>query len=147
MVEHLPDIVAHGAQICVNGILECKSGAASMAAARIENQAAAVLACRSWLDDQALLLIQDRTSLTKKTSVYRKEAEDLVLGKAFVGSISYNGDWGYDRSLCSLASSLQRSLYSQRHDVCSMRVAAVIAHGVRHEPHRAAFKEIANFMD
>lgn len=161
LAKHTPGYVRNCAFISVNGIVEYKSAEGSIPAARISNQAAAVLLCNSWLEDEETLnSISDFTSAEAAPpaanqntsaragltgSMELSRAEQAVVGKAFVGSICFDGNiieasvhWLDDSSIID---------GRRRYDVFSLRVAGGLVFATNLREYHETYRKIANFMD
>ncbi|KAI9884032.1 MAG: hypothetical protein M1823_004196 [Watsoniomyces obsoletus] len=130
IAEHIQGHVTNRALVCVNGVAEFKSSVGSIAKARVQNRAAAHIACRTWLNDEITL------------TAGRGESE--VIGNAFVGSIAFDGS-SIEASIHWLDKSITSS--KRPYDVFSLRVATGHPFAVNLTEFQDCYRKFANFLD
>ncbi|ERF70018.1 hypothetical protein EPUS_03570 [Endocarpon pusillum Z07020] len=128
--KHLPGHIKNRQMICVNGVVEYKTEEGSIARARVQNLAAATLACDAWLADENFLT--------------NGKGAECVVGKAFVGSICFDGNV-IEASVHWLAPSVTSS--TRKYDTFSMRVATGHPFSLYLSEFRACYQKFANFLD
>lgn len=81
---------------------------------------------------------------TQQQSTDRSRAEETVMGKAFVGSICFDGN-SIEASVHWLGKS--QTSNTRKYDIFSLRVATGNPFAADLEEYQATYKKIANFMD